>query len=215
MTLTAKIVPEGDVVRAPRAALTEVEPGVLVAPASLAPAPPLSGTWRAMPRPDLGAGLMETVLELRPAYIPLSEWHSKRFGCGKHSIMRLVLAGFVRHICPTPGSISIDLHSYYAHVDATRTDPFFWNEERLETFARARALYENRSAVLRTRLPNGKGREIAAEVQRMRNDPNAECGFRNAEFGSAPTTPHLAQSAIRNPQSALAPAPGFDQPELF
>ena len=195
--LTAKVVPDNIAVTVPRASATEVEPGTYLV-SSPAAAPPLTGrhTWRR--RED---GAYEPVLELRSALIPLSEWNPKRYGCSKQTIQRLCIAGFVRGDMPGPGTLIIDLDSYYAHLDLVRTEPLFWNEERLARYSAARLLHNKGLGGLGHRI-NKASRDLVLEAVK---DILASPGTLNQ-------LPSVKATRATPPRAAL---PLDDHPELF
>lgn len=195
-TITAKIVPDNIAVTVPRAQATEVEPGMFVA-APTSPAPPMTGvyTWRR--RED---GAYEPQLELRSALVPLSEWNPKRYGCSKQTIQRLYIGGFVRGALPGPSTLIIDLDSYYQHLDQVRTDPLFWNEERLAKFSAARLLHNNGLGGLGYRV-NKANREMVLDAVK--------------EILASPGTLNQLASARQTRATSKPAAQADDHPELF
>lgn len=157
--LTAKVVPDNIPVSVPRAQATEVEPGKYLVSQPTVP-PPLTGlhTWK-----KKADGCYEPVLELRSALVPLNEWNPRRYGCSRQTIHRLCIAGFVRADQPSPSTFVVDLHSYYEHLDQVRSEPLFWNEDRLARYSAARLLH-NRGLGGRAQRVNKAGRELVLEA---------------------------------------------------
>jgi hypothetical protein len=196
--LTAKIVPDNTVVTVPRAQATEVEPNTYLV-AQPPGMPPMTGrhAWRR--RED---GAYEPVLELRSALIPLSEWNPKRYGCSKQTIYRLVIGGFVRGDMPGPGTLVIDLDSFYRHLDAVRNEPLFWNEERLAQYAAARLLHNKGLGGLGHRRRKVDRDLVVEAVKRILASP-----------GTLNQLPSV-QPPPAEPRPAK-PRQVFDHPELF
>jgi hypothetical protein len=95
----------------------------------------------------------------------------------------------------------IDLDSYYQHLDKVRTEPLFWNEERLARYSAARLLHNKGLGGLGHRIHKANRDMVLEAVKEILASPGT--------LNQLPSVKPLR--ATTRPAAAAAP----DHPELF
>lgn len=102
-----------------------------------APAPaqciPLVGVFDWQPAGD---GTFKPIIRLHEQMMRMNVF-AKIVDIDYFALRRLVTAGFVEGQPTTPGAWHVNVHSYFAHVEAVRTDPDFWTEARRARYSAA------------------------------------------------------------------------------
>ena len=83
-----------------------------------------------------GDGTYKPVIRIHERYVRLNIL-AKLLCIDYCALRRLIVAGFVEGQATTPGAWHVNVHSYFAHVEAVRTDPDFWNEARRARYSAA------------------------------------------------------------------------------
>lgn len=83
-----------------------------------------------------GDGTYRPIVRIHDSWIRVSI-AARAFGLRHMVLRRLITAGFVEAIQPSPGCWMMNLQSYFRHVEAVRNDPEFWNEQRRARYSAA------------------------------------------------------------------------------
>jgi hypothetical protein len=124
------VVPRDRVVQMRQSDFTELAPGVFQTPCPPHLAPKI-GVVRWVPA--MG-GLWQPVIQAMSSVVYMHDWRPELYGCSWRTAKRLGEAGFVEMLQPGPKIRAIVLESYLEHLAAVRADPYFWTQERLQTY---------------------------------------------------------------------------------
>lgn len=105
----------------------EVAPGKTVAPLPAGVPPPRVALVDWLPQ---GGGTYKPVARVHERFLKVSKANVKLLGMGVsvNTLHRLMRAGFVRGVQPSPGLWLMDLDSWYAHLRKVEEEPEFWED---------------------------------------------------------------------------------------
>lgn len=83
-----------------------------------------------------GDGTYRPIVRLHEHWVRVAD-AARALGVPNWALRRLITAGFLEAMQPTPLCYMLNMHSWYEHVEAVRRDPEFWNEQRRERYSAA------------------------------------------------------------------------------